>query len=161
MPKHIKLPNGEYACKSKEYKSWAMMKSRCNNKKDSNYHNYGARGIKVCDRWKTFIKFYEDMGERPADTTLDRIDVNGNYEPGNCQWSDQQSQRRNQRLFQRNKSGFLGVSLYKRSKKWVSYIQVGKDHYNLGYYNDPQNAAIAYDCAQIQLVGEKATFNFI
>lgn len=82
------------------YLSWVAMKSRCYKEKDINYKNYGGRGIKVCDRWLErkglgFVNFLEDMGERPEGLTLDRIDVNGNYEPENCKWSTRTEQSRN------------------------------------------------------------------
>lgn len=80
------------------YRSWETMKARCNNPNDPSYSDYGGRGITVCDRWSSsFINFLEDMGERPKATTLDRIKVDGNYEPSNCRWSDAATQARNKR----------------------------------------------------------------
>ena len=65
------------------------MMTRCTNPKVNNYHNYGGRGIKVCDRWHNFELFLLDMGEKPSDNLqLDRIDNNGNYEKDNCKWVD-------------------------------------------------------------------------
>lgn len=82
-----------------EYHVWQSMKRRCSNPNDAEYHNYGGRGISVCARWKSsFVAFYEDMGSRTTpDHSLDRIDVNGNYEPGNCRWATWKEQRANQR----------------------------------------------------------------
>lgn len=80
---------------TKTYNSWVAMKNRCYNPKNDRYNNYGGRGIKVCERWMSFENFYKDMGERPKNTTLDRIDINGNYEPSNCKWSDSITQYRN------------------------------------------------------------------
>lgn len=74
------------------------MKQRCYTEKRKNFKNYGGRGIYVCDRWKnSFENFLLDMGERPPRTSLDRIDVNGNYEPSNCRWSDSETQYNNTR----------------------------------------------------------------
>ena len=73
------------------------MKTRCSNKNASNYKDYGGRGISYCERWGEFLNFFADMGERPEGTTLDRIDNNGNYEPGNCRWVAQVVQHNNKR----------------------------------------------------------------
>lgn len=72
------------------------MKNRCEKPSCAAYYKYGARGIKVCERWKTFENFYADMGPKPsAKHTLDRINGTGNYEPGNCRWATPHEQQRN------------------------------------------------------------------
>jgi hypothetical protein len=81
---------------SREYKSWCGAKSRCYNKNDCKYKNYGARGITMCDRWLCdYSLFLLDMGRCPKGFSLDRIDVNGNYEPSNCRWASNLTQARN------------------------------------------------------------------
>lgn len=83
--------------KSSTYRVWSGMRTRCTNPKSTNYSSYGGRGIQCCDRWKSFEVFLEDMGEKPEGKSLDRIDVNGNYEPLNCKWSSPVEQAQNRR----------------------------------------------------------------
>lgn len=83
--------------------TWRGMKLRCNNPNFKQYYDYGGRGIKICDRWLEpngmgFKNFLSDMGKKPSpEHTLDRINVNGNYEPSNCRWADRFEQKRNQK----------------------------------------------------------------
>ena len=82
-----------------EYYSWNNMKARCYNPNYKHYKDYGGRGITICDRWRdSFENFLEDMGSKPSNKhSIDRIDVNGNYDPENCKWSTSQEQARNKR----------------------------------------------------------------
>ena len=91
--------HGDSGKQTVEYNTWRRMKQRCTNKNRSNYKYYGARGIRVCAKWENnYQAFLKDMGRRPnAHHSLDRIDTNGNYEPGNCKWSTPKQQRRNRR----------------------------------------------------------------
>lgn len=79
-----------------EYRIWKHMRGRCNQPNDSHYKNYGGRGIKVCERWDSFANFLADVGPRPSnDHSIERKDVNGNYEPDNVEWILKAEQARN------------------------------------------------------------------
>lgn len=79
------------------YSIWVSMRQRCNDKNDQQYHDYGGRGIKVCEEWNDFSIFYKDMGERPDGMQLNRIDNDGNYCKDNCRWDDITTQANNRR----------------------------------------------------------------
>lgn len=80
------------------FKSWESMKQRCTNPKAPDYPRYGGRGITICDEWiNSYDTFVKDMGQRPKGRSLDRIDVNGNYEPSNCRWATNRQQQNNKK----------------------------------------------------------------
>jgi hypothetical protein len=82
---------------SATYTSWAAMKGRCGNPKNPKYYMYGGAGVQVCEQWMDFESFLRDMGERPAGTSLDRIDGTGDYTPENCRWATPKMQSSNTR----------------------------------------------------------------
>jgi hypothetical protein len=79
------------------YTTWQSMRQRCDDPNCHAFQHYGGRGIVVCDRWKRFENFLADMGERPSGLEIDRINNDGNYEPGNCRWATRKEQMRNTR----------------------------------------------------------------
>jgi hypothetical protein len=115
---------------SPEHISWWQMRSRCNNPKDTNYKRYGGRGIKICERWQSFQNFLDDMGPRPSPQhSINRVNNNGNYEPGNCQWStpkEQANNRRSSRIIEHE-------GRCRTLEQWAETagIQTGTLHYRL------------------------------
>lgn len=95
---------------TRAYRIWKDMRNRCHYEKYPEWHLYGGRGIIVCQRWRdSFEAFIGDMGLPPDDRSIDRIDVNGNYEPGNCRWATALEQARNKR---KKQATDLGVTFY-------------------------------------------------
>jgi len=101
-----------------EYRIWKNMKSRCLNQRNPAFKNYGSRGIAVCDRWKnSFQNFLSDMGRRPSTNhSIDRIDNNGNYEPGNCRWATEFEQSN-------NKSSTVIIDAHKKPVALTMYLR--------------------------------------
>lgn len=79
------------------YRSWMLMNRRCHNEHSKEYYMYGGAGVTICERWSSFENFYADMGERPAGTTLDRIDGTRGYSPDNCRWATPAQQSLNRK----------------------------------------------------------------
>jgi hypothetical protein len=142
------------------YNSWANMITRCTNENHSTWPEYGGRGITICDRWRnSFENFLADMGERPEGTSLDRIDPEGNYEPGNCRWASKSAQNHNRRPRRGTTSRFTGVNRREDTGKWQAAIMVDYRLMSLGSFASEEEAARARDAKVIEL-GLPAPLNF-
>lgn len=123
-----KTTHGLTECGS--YHVWRYMIERCHNPDHLGYEFYGALGISVCDRWRDkehgLTYFHEDMGARPDNSTLDRINPYGNYCPENCRWTDLSVQGFNKKRRSFNQSGRTGVWWDKSRNKWQAYITKDK-----------------------------------
>jgi hypothetical protein len=124
---------------------------RCYNPKNvKDFPNYGGRGIKVCDRWlNSFEDFVEDVGEVPSPNhQLDRVDNNGDYEPGNVRWATKSEQMINRRLQRNNVSGYKGVSYDKKRDMWWAQIKRNNVRTYLGHFNSFDEAVKARKLAE-------------
>lgn len=108
---------------SKAYHTWVNMRQRCENPKATAYKKYGAKGITVCERWKTFENFYADIGEPPSPLhTIERKDPKGEYAPGNCRWATQKEQQNNRSNNHRITHGGETKTL----NQWAAHIGINR-----------------------------------
>lgn len=113
---------------SREYSAWQGLKNRCNAPNSHSYENYGGRGIKVHPRWQdSFEAFYSDMGECPDGYTIDRINNDGDYEPGNCRWADRNVQQFNRRTPKNSLTGVTGVR-QRVDGRWLASLKFRDVH---------------------------------
>lgn len=131
---------------TKLHRCWSAMKQRCYNKKEKAYKDYGARGIKVCEQWKNdFLSFYNWATTHgySDNLSIDRINVDGDYCPKNCRWTDQHTQSANTRKPKTNTTGRRGVSFHKCTGKYRAYICIHRKIHNLGEFDTIEQAANA------------------
>lgn len=135
----IKTKHGK--AKTKEHVAWINMRARCYNPKRCDYPRYGGRGMRVCDTWNSdFVNFLNDMGLAPSEHySIDRIDVNGDYEPANCKWSTEHEQSINRRTFKNNSTGQTGV-IKNRNGKFEARINVNNKRIQLGVFSKIEEA---------------------
>lgn len=124
-----------YKTRPLEYRAWSGMRTRVRNPKFKDWHRYGGRGIRVCERWNDFANFFADMGPKPTPRhTLDRIDSDGHYEPDNCRWATPKEQARN--WASRNRRLTLGAETLPLSA-WAERLgwrrEVIRDRLNSGW----------------------------
>jgi len=141
----------------KHFKRWKGMIERCYYQKHKDYHNYGGRGIKVCDEWrshpKLFIEWVENESNYRKGLTLDRLDVNGNYEPNNCTFSNHTTQVLNRNIMLTNTSGYPGVTKH-TDNRWRARININKKRISLGVYDTKEAAIEARKNAEIETYGK-------
>lgn len=139
---------------SRTRNSWRGMKERCDNPKNSHYPIYGGRGISYPEKWKSLEGFIEDMGERPVNMTLERIDVNKNYSKENCKWETLGNQAFNITLKSNNKTGRSGVRRSSNGLKWVANIGYKGGNIYLGTFDEFEDAVKAREEAEIKYYGK-------
>lgn len=136
-----------------EFEAYRGMIRRCTNPSIKGYPEYGGRGIKVCEEWlSSFESFYKDMGKRPTDSSLDRIDNNGNYCKENCRWASRDLQSFNTRKQKNNTSGRTGVDLLKNGK-FRARICINSRWVGLGYFDRFDDAVAAREKAEVAKYG--------
>lgn len=126
------------------YRSWACMKSRCNNKNAANYKYYGGRGISYDESWESFLGFYNDMGERPHCKSLDRIDNEKGYSKENCKWSHPIEQANNTRVALSNPGERGKPKLTLRNEKLHKKLRLYAFKKGVPMYTVVEEAIIAY-----------------
>ena len=127
--KPIKHGHAQAGNISRTWRSWQHMRTRCLNPNNDSWHLYGGRGIKICDRWLEFSNFLEDMGERPPNTSLDRINGDGNYEPANCRWATPSIQGQNVRTVKLKQQA--AEEIRQKYREGKNYTEL-KDEYKVG-----------------------------
>lgn len=138
------------------YSRWLDMKKRCNNEKNKEYKNYGARGIKVCREWEyDYPSFHKWAVENGFDETLtlDRKDVNKGYSPGNCRWVTITEQAKNKRVNPKNKTGVSGVVFKSERQKYNVRIGVNGKRIYVGDYDTIEEAVEARRLAEVRYWG--------
>jgi len=127
------------------YTIWAGMISRCENPRNPKFKSYGGLGIKVCRRWRgSYHAFAADVGLRPSQRhSLERINTDGDFAPGNTQWASPTQQSFNRRKKSTNTSGVTGVYYHKKHERWHATITINKKRHHLGWFIHKPDAVLA------------------
>jgi hypothetical protein len=144
--------------RTKTYRIWTGMQSRCYNPNSAGYKRYGAIGITVCDRWREsegfgFLNFLEDMGEKPEGKSLNRINGAKIYSKETCEWATLSVQAFDVKRPSNNTSGRTGVYWLKDRKIWRVIIHVDRKTINLGYYLKFEDAVKVRESAELKYYG--------
>lgn len=142
---------------NKHFSRWKGMIERCYYPKHKDYHNYGGRGITVCEEWRehprAFIEWIEKESNYKRGLSLDRIDRDGNYEPDNCKFSTTTEQALNRNIMSSNTSGYPGVTEHTNGR-WRARINVNKKRKSLGVYETKEEAIEARKKAEVKYYGK-------
>lgn len=144
------------------YRCWYQMIQRCLHPNNSRFRFYGGRGIRVNPEWQDFsifAKWAQDNGHQDH-LTLDRKDTNGDYEPSNCRWASRSQQAHSRRKLPNNTSGYIGVSWSTSHGKYSASARQNNRSVNLGYFDDPEEAARVRDAFVKQHYDKHVTLNF-
>ena len=143
--------------KTRLYRIWICMKTRCFYTNTDSYKNYGGRGITVCEKWQNSFetfRLWALSNGYSENLSLDRINVNGNYCPENCRWVSMSVQEFNKRTSKRNTSGKTGVSFNKKDNRWYAYITFNKHSRYLGSFKCVEEAIKAREKAEKEILNQ-------
>lgn len=141
--------------KTREANSYRSMICRCYTKNHKDYKYYGAKGVVVCDRWlgeNGLVNFVGDMGSRPENHSLDRVDPSGNYTPSNCRWANITTQNYNKRKSKKSNGLPVGVSIDENGY-YKAYISYENEMIHLVYTKDLELAEFCRSEAEIHYYG--------
>lgn len=136
------------------YKSWSSMMQRCYNSNNPSYHDYGGRGIVVCSRWHDFKMFFNDMGERPQNLSIERINNNLGYKPANCKWGTRQEQNNNTRRNRRITSAGETLTI----AQWAERLDIDADTIYTRLFRGVPAASVLQPVWSVRKLRDKASY---